>query len=128
MYIYFIPVNWEEEKSCFDTCAKSIASFYAGEDDETGGEGDVNAGDDGENVVPPGEAVARARAEGAGIHPSGGDVNAGTGSGEDGAWRARHVLFPAMSRRLLPTRASASDGTVLQVACLEQLYRVFERC
>ena len=38
------------------------------------------------------------------------------------------MLFTAVSRRLLPTRASASDGTVLQVACLEQLYRVFERC
>ncbi|ACO64465.1 DNA mismatch repair and recombination [Micromonas commoda] len=83
-------VNWEEEKPCFETCARSIASFYSGHDDE-----DVD--EDAENVVPPGEAI-------------------------------RHVLFPAIARKLVPTRASASDGTVLQVACLEQLYRVFERC
>ena len=113
-------VNWEEEKSCFDTCAKTIACFYAGEDDVSCG--DVETGTD-ENRVPPGEYVARARAEGsAGVQPALG------GSIEDVEWVTRHVLFPAVSRRLLPTRASASDGTVLQVACLEQLYRVFERC
>ena len=47
---------------------------------------------------------------------------------DDERWQTRHVLFPAIARKLVPTRASARDGTVLQVACLEQLYRVFERC
>lgn len=41
---------------------------------------------------------------------------------------ARLVVFPAMKRRLLPPRDFATDGTVVQVACLEQLYKVFERC
>ena len=117
-------VNWEEEKPCFETCARSIASFYSGHDDE-----DVD--EDAENVVPPGEAVARAGVEGQG-RGGGGDSDSGRHAGiagvDDERWQIRHVLFPAIARKLVPTRASASDGTVLQVACLEQLYRVFERC
>ena len=117
-------VNWEEEKPCFETCARSIASFYSGHDDE-----DVD--EDAENVVPPGEAVARAGVEGRG-RGGGGDSDSGRHADiagvDDERWQTRHVLFPAIARKLVPTRASASDGTVLQVACLEQLYRVFERC
>lgn len=29
---------------------------------------------------------------------------------------------------LMPPQAFAADGTVLQLACLERLYKVFERC
>ena len=42
------------------------------------------------------------------------------------AWRL--VLFPGMMRHLRPSAALATGGGILQVACLEQLYRVFERC
>ena len=41
---------------------------------------------------------------------------------------ARLVVFPALKRRLAPPRAFADDGTVIQIACLEQLYKIFERC
>ena len=44
------------------------------------------------------------------------------------AWSVENVLFPALRSHLRPPAAFATDGTVLQVACLEQLYRVFERC
>jgi len=43
-------------------------------------------------------------------------------------WSVENVLFPALRTHLHPPSAFASDGTMLQVACLEQLYRVFERC
>lgn len=123
-------VNWEEEKPCFETCAGSIASFYSGHDDS---HDDDDSHD--ENVVPPGEAVAGAGAEREGRRGGGGggdDADRGVATqlagGDDERWQTRHALFPAIARKLVPTRASASDGTVLQVACLEQLYRVFERC
>jgi DNA mismatch repair protein MLH1 len=44
------------------------------------------------------------------------------------AWSVENVLFPALRSHFRPPAAFATDGTVLQVACLEQLYRVFERC
>ena len=43
-------------------------------------------------------------------------------------WVVQHVLLPAMRSQMHPPAVFASDGTFMQVACLEQLYRVFERC
>lgn len=37
------------------------------------------------------------------------------------------VLFPAL-RTLRAPRKHATDGTFVQVASLEKLYRIFERC
>lgn len=38
------------------------------------------------------------------------------------------VLFPAMKASLRVPRPRATDGTFVQVAALEKLYRIFERC
>ena len=44
-------------------------------------------------------------------------------------WCVEHVLFPALkSGELLPPRRMAEDGSVLQIADLHDLYKVFERC
>jgi hypothetical protein len=40
----------------------------------------------------------------------------------------RQFVFPAMRRCLHPSKVSAVQGVATQVASLEQLYRVFERC
>ena len=48
--------------------------------------------------------------------------------GSEWRWCVQHVLFPAMRYLLLPPRAFASDGTVVQLVCTSQLYKVFERC
>ena len=65
------------------------------------------------------DAVAAAAAETAAIDAA----------AEEGEARvARHALFPAMSRWLRPSKTLAASGAVTQVACLQQLYRVFERC
>jgi DNA mismatch repair protein MLH1 len=47
---------------------------------------------------------------------------------QDHEWGVAHVLLPALRSHLRPPAPFATDGTVLQVACLEQLYKVFERC
>mmetsp|Transcript_22979 Transcript_22979/g.39449 ORF Transcript_22979/g.39449 Transcript_22979/m.39449 type:complete len:830 (+) Transcript_22979:3-2492(+) len=44
------------------------------------------------------------------------------------AFLMQHVLFPSLRIHLSPPCAMASDGSVVQVACLENLYKVFERC
>jgi DNA mismatch repair protein MLH1 len=42
-------------------------------------------------------------------------------------WQVQHVLFPAM-RRYLQAPKSLLDRDVVQIACLPDLYKVFERC
>lgn len=39
-----------------------------------------------------------------------------------------HVLYPAIKESLLPPKHFAHDSTILQVASLPSLYKVFERC
>ena len=119
-------VEWEEEKGCFRTVADALARFYAASDEHWDEEGDYSGADYGadqgadQGAGGLGEdAVAAAAAETA----------ARDAAAEEGEARvARHALFPAMSRWLRPSKTLAASGAVTQVACLEQLYRVFERC
>lgn len=39
-----------------------------------------------------------------------------------------HVLYPAIKESLLPPKYFSHDSTILQVASLPNLYKVFERC
>jgi DNA mismatch repair ATPase MutL len=40
----------------------------------------------------------------------------------------RTLIYPALRKYLIPHRARSKDHTVVQIAALEQLYKVFERC
>ena len=39
-----------------------------------------------------------------------------------------HVIFPALRVDLTPPKEMADDGSILQIADLHELYKVFERC
>ncbi|KAK3727044.1 hypothetical protein QZH41_012541 [Actinostola sp. cb2023] len=43
-------------------------------------------------------------------------------------WTAEHVVLPALRTGLVPPARFAEDGTLLQIANLPDLYKVFERC
>ncbi len=43
-------------------------------------------------------------------------------------WVTEHIVCPAVSARLVPPLSMAQDGSVLQIANLTELYKVFERC
>ncbi|XP_063896192.1 DNA mismatch repair protein Mlh1 [Helicoverpa armigera] len=43
-------------------------------------------------------------------------------------WRQEHVLFPALRRNFLPPTSFVHNGAILQIASLNDLYKVFERC
>ncbi|XP_055592551.1 DNA mismatch repair protein Mlh1 [Uranotaenia lowii] len=43
-------------------------------------------------------------------------------------WEVEHAVYPAIKQYLLPPKNFAKNGTLLQVANLPDLYRVFERC
>ena len=40
----------------------------------------------------------------------------------------KHILYPALSSLLVPPKDFANDGTVVKLALLSSLYKVFERC
>ncbi|XP_074531346.1 DNA mismatch repair protein Mlh1 [Halichoeres trimaculatus] len=43
-------------------------------------------------------------------------------------WTVEHVIFKALRSLLSPPRSFSEDGSVLQIANLPDLYKVFERC
>ncbi|KAJ0159746.1 DNA mismatch repair protein MLH1 [Colletotrichum tanaceti] len=97
-------VDWTEEKPCFDTFLKELASFYVPEQlpPTIGGEADENEGGD----TLDGQIADRRK---------------------NVRWAMEHVFFPAFKARLVATTA-LMKAAVLEVADLKGLYRVFERC
>ncbi|KAM4056924.1 histidine kinase-, DNA gyrase b-, and HSP90-like ATPase domain-containing protein [Hirsutella rhossiliensis] len=93
-------VTWTEEKGCFRTFLRELATYYVPEQLPAASE----AGE-GQEAMP---ADVRARRQ----HVR---------------WAVEHVLFPAFKARLVATK-SLMEGGVLEVADLKGLYRVFERC
>ncbi|XP_028175172.1 DNA mismatch repair protein Mlh1 [Ostrinia furnacalis] len=43
-------------------------------------------------------------------------------------WKQEHVIFPAIRRNFLPPTSFVNNGAILQIANLNDLYKVFERC
>jgi DNA mismatch repair protein MLH1 len=97
-------VDWTEEKACFRTVADALATFYADSFDS-------RAETEREASVAESETETRRETE------------------ETERVRAiKQFVFPAMRRCLYPSKVAAVQGVATQVASLEQLYRVFERC
>ncbi|KAK1490174.1 DNA mismatch repair protein MutL, partial [Colletotrichum tamarilloi] len=97
-------VNWEDEKLCFDSFLKELASFYVPEQlpPTVGGEADEN-----EEEAKVDDQLAERR--------------------RNVRFAIEHVFFPAFKARLVAT-TSLMKAAVLEVADLKGLYRVFERC
>ncbi|KAK4235509.1 histidine kinase-like ATPase [Achaetomium macrosporum] len=98
-------VNWTEEKPCFESFLKELASFYVPEQLPA-------------TTPISGESAA---AEEIDIDD---DIKARR---SHVLWAVEHVLFPAFKARLVATK-SLMQGAILEVANLKGLYRVFERC
>ena len=107
-------VNWNEEKACFHTFLRELASLYVPEQ------------------LPNKSDGASKRQEAEDVE----STDAGN-NGEDGLDEIKsrrkeiervleHVLFPAFRARLVATKGLLSG--VVEVADLKGLYRVFERC
>jgi len=43
-------------------------------------------------------------------------------------WTVEHVIFPAARASLMPPARFTDDATILEIANMPDLYRVFERC
>ena len=151
-----VEVDWDNEERCFDGVSKELASFYSVRPGHTDlalpeelrrhvrskVEAVAKAGD----ACDAGEGSATSQKQSERDAASQGDAELSKGEAapqgdaelpkedaapqEDAAWRwcVQHVLFPGMRYVTLPPRSFASDGTMVQLVCTSQLYRVFERC
>lgn len=124
-------VDWSAEKECFHTVAQAIAAFYAqlpsiprsvlaargsAAAAEPSASSSAAASSSGTSVSEPAAALSTSEAEVHRSHP-------------DGVYRiVEQVLMPACRLGLTPPTKLARNHHVVQVACTEQLYRIFERC
>lgn len=100
-------VNWNEEKGCFQTLLRELASFYVPESlplppsatPDMSGKGKEKVVEEDPEITVRREKVRQA---------------------------IEHVIFPACKSRLVATKGLLSG--VMEIANLKGLYRVFERC
>ncbi|KAL3806421.1 hypothetical protein ACHAXA_002667 [Cyclostephanos tholiformis] len=100
-------VNWTEEQACFKGVCTELASFYSELPSTLSNE--------------PSDAASKSND---GIRSSGNYEFID----DEAKSYVRHTLFPAISYLLLPPRHFADCGTVIKLANLNSLYKVFERC
>uniref|UniRef100_A0A672ZV11 DNA mismatch repair protein MLH1 n=1 Tax=Sphaeramia orbicularis TaxID=375764 RepID=A0A672ZV11_9TELE len=92
-------VNWDNEKECFRDFSKECSMFYSIRKQYI-------------LEAEPGETQKT-------------DM---TNDSKSWRWKVEHVLFKAFRSLFSPPRGFSEDGTVLQIANLPDLYKVFERC
>ncbi|XP_071108486.1 DNA mismatch repair protein Mlh1-like [Haliotis cracherodii] len=94
-------VNWEEEKECFESFCRETSEFYCIKK----------------------SLFSRLDHEGGSQ-----EVQESHPKGDKWRWTVEHVIYPAVRTQLLPPRQFAEDASLLQLANLPDLYKVFERC
>ncbi|XP_039012242.1 DNA mismatch repair protein MLH1-like [Hibiscus syriacus] len=127
-------VDWEEEKTCFQSLAAALGNFYAMHPPllpNPSGKGlefyrkrkHGKSPQDGENSSSHvGGAIA---VEDEFEHELLSEAETAWAQRE---WSIQHVLFPSMRLFLKPPNPMAANGTFVRVASLEKLYKIFERC
>ncbi|XP_016520295.1 DNA mismatch repair protein Mlh1 isoform X1 [Poecilia formosa] len=95
-------VNWDNEKECFRDFSKECSAFYSIRKQFV------------LEAEPGDEPVSRSSLK----EPD----------GNSWRWNVEHVLFKAFRTLFSPPKSFSEDGTVLQIANLPDLYKVFERC
>lgn len=91
-------VNWDVEKDCFQELCRETARFYS-----------RFASDSCSSFTPD-------------------SLDQPSEEGQDWKWTIEHVIYAALKKNFLPPKSFAEDATVLQIAKLPELYKVFERC
>uniref|UniRef100_A0A8D0HJK5 DNA mismatch repair protein MLH1 n=1 Tax=Sphenodon punctatus TaxID=8508 RepID=A0A8D0HJK5_SPHPU len=93
-------VNWDEERECFKSLSKECALLYSIRKQYIMEESNLTN-----------------------------QQNEELGScATSWKWAVEHVLFKAFRGHFLPPKVFTEDGTILQLANLPDLYKVFERC
>jgi len=108
--------NWEVEQPCFSDIATTLATFYAALPPPV--------------VFPSPPTTTTTSSSSSSSSSSATPTKPKPRSPLDPAALAivQHTFFPAMQSYLKLPDALSRDGTIMQVAELDKLYRVFERC
>ncbi|CAI9764104.1 unnamed protein product [Fraxinus pennsylvanica] len=124
-------IDWDDEKHCFQTIAAAIGNFYA--------------------MHPPllpnpsGNGLQCYKRRVLSRSPRGGIFSETAENAKDDEynhellleaentwalreWSIQHILFPSMRLFLKPPTSMVTNGTFVQVASLEKLYKIFQRC
>ncbi|KAH7832817.1 hypothetical protein Vadar_000233 [Vaccinium darrowii] len=129
-----LKVDWDKEKSCFQTIAAALGNFYAMHPPFL-----PNPSGDGLQFYKKRRKPFRSNQaeeispQSTEDHEMEGDIDHELISEAETAWAQRewsiqHVLFPSMRLFFKPPTSMATNGTFVQVASLEKLYKIFERC
>jgi DNA mismatch repair protein MLH1 len=94
-------VDWTAEKPCFQGICKELASYYSELPLADADESSTN--DD-----PTNQKIVLIE--------------------DEAKLYVQHTLYPVISHLLIPPKEFASNGTVIKLANLTSLYKVFERC
>ncbi|XP_033914431.3 DNA mismatch repair protein Mlh1-like [Acipenser ruthenus] len=93
-------VNWDDEKECFESFSRECSMFYSIR----------------KQYILEDPALLEQQTEELGS------------SGTSWKWIIEHVVFKAFRTLLAPPKHFTEDGSILQIANLPDLYKVFERC
>ncbi|XP_061186052.1 DNA mismatch repair protein Mlh1-like isoform X1 [Saccostrea echinata] len=93
-------VNWDSERECFDTFCKETSEFYCFKP----------------SLFQNQEKESTDSQEEEGV------------TDKSWKWTVEHVLYSAFRNLLFPPKSFAEDSSILQIANLPDLYKVFERC
>ncbi|XP_053374339.1 DNA mismatch repair protein Mlh1-like [Mercenaria mercenaria] len=93
-------VDWDSEKQCFESFSREMSNFYAMKKSL------FASTDDSSEQKPENDPKNRSSWK----------------------WTVEHVIFPALRNLFYPPKHFAEDSSVLQIANLPDLYKVFERC
>ncbi|GAB1597995.1 DNA mismatch repair protein Mlh1-like [Argonauta hians] len=96
-------VNWDVEKECFMTFCKEVSEFYT-----------FRKSLPAEQMIPEEDETTEEMKDSL--------------SSADWRWTIEHTLFPAFRDYLLLPKHFAENASVLEIANLNDLYKVFERC
>lgn len=101
--------DWTAEQACFESVARCIADFYRFQPEKMYLADPRNSSRSHAAATPSQPVVAPLPSL---------------------AWVVTHLFFPALRHRssFTPPMRAATDGTITQVASLENLYKIFERC
>ncbi|KAG5520373.1 hypothetical protein RHGRI_033073 [Rhododendron griersonianum] len=129
--VVLVEVDWDDEKSCFQSIAAALGNFYAMHPPLL-----PNPSGDGLQFYKRRKPFRSTQAEeipckSTEDHAMEGDIDQELISEAETAWAQRewsiqHVLFPSMRLFFKPPTSMATNGTFVQVASLEKLYKIFE--